>query len=312
MEINIALSSDRHYCKLLATTIVSIFENNQDVDDICVYCLLFDVGENDVKEIRQIATTYGRMINIIHTSHFCEIYRFWEYNEDGRYVRLLLPLLLPSIDKVLYLDCDTIVRHSLSTLFKYDLSGYYHAAVLDTARMNARVESWIDDTDKYFNSGVMLINLKKWREDNIIEKFKSFKLIHSDKGIYRDQRILNGTISNNYIILPPEFNYMPEMRQFSVKHIKRLCGLKCFYDQNQIDKAIKDPIIVHFAGRSIDRPWFINSEHPFTVEYRNYMKKTEYTYFELWKDSWKNVFLWKAKKYIPFFILNLLIKEKNK
>ena len=105
---------------------------------------------------------------------------------------------------------------------------------------------------------------------------------------------------------------MPEMRQFSVKQIKRLCGLKYFYVQNQIDKAKKDPVIVHFAGRSIDRPWFINSEHPFTVEYRNYMKKTEYTDFVLWKDSWKNVFLWKAKKYIPFFILNLLIKEKNK
>lgn len=207
MEINIALSSDRHYCKLLATTIVSIFENNQDVDAIIVHCLLFDVGEDDVKEIRHIGTTYGRMINIIHTSQFCEMYRFWEDNEDGRYVRLLLPILLPSTDKVLYLDCDIIVRHSLSTLFCYDLSSYYHAAVLDTARMNARVESCINDPNKYFNSGVMLINLKKWREDNIIEKFKSFKLRHSDKGIYRDQRILNGTISDNYFILPPEFNY---------------------------------------------------------------------------------------------------------
>ena len=91
MEINIALSSDRHYCKLLATTIVSIFENNQDVDAIIVHCLLFDVGEDDVKEIRHIGTTYGRMINIIHTSQFCEMYRFWEDNEDGRYVRLLVP-----------------------------------------------------------------------------------------------------------------------------------------------------------------------------------------------------------------------------
>lgn len=312
MKINIVLSADRKYCKLLATTIISILENNKEVVNLTVFCLLFNPGDDYVNNIKRIGIQYGREIHIIETSTICENMRFWEHDEDGRYIRLLLTELLPTVDVVLYLDCDIIVRKSLVSLFNIDISDYYHAAVLDTARMNARLESNINNPDSYFNSGVMLINLKKWRECNIVESFKNFKHSNSNKGIYRDQRVLNGTTALNYFPLPPEYNFMPEFYQYNVQQLQQISGVHEYYSQKEIDKAKQDPVIVHFSGRSIDRPWYRNSKHPFTDEYRYYMSKTVFTNFPLWKDSWKNVLLWKIKKYIPFDILKLIILIKNR
>lgn len=311
MNINVALSADRNYCKLLATAMVSLFENNHETESITVYCLLFKPGKDYINEIINLGKRYRRNIIVIETCKTCEKHRFWEQSEDGRYVRLLLPKLLDRVDKVLYLDCDVMIRRNLKDLFSIDISQYYHAAVLDTVRKNARMEAYIDNLDTYFNSGVMLINLKKWREDDLVGKFKHFKLLHSDKGIYRDQRVLNGTTASNFLILPPSYNFMPEFYQFTAKQIKEIAGTNQFYSQEEIDSSMKNPHIVHFSGRSIDRPWYSNSHHKYTEEYRSYMNLCSFTSYKLKHDKLRNVVMWNIKRFVPFPILKHLILRKN-
>lgn len=311
MILNIAYSSDNNYCRLLATSMVSLFESNKDVDHINVFCLLYRADENNKNELLRIGEKYNRKISIIETQNICEEFRFWEKGEDGRYIRLLLPLLI-SVDTILYLDCDIMVRRNLTDLFGTNLTAVYHAAVLDTVRQNARKESHIRDLDVYFNSGVMLVNLAKWRKDKIIEKFKSFKLCYSDKGIYRDQRVLNGVTSEQYKTLSPSYNLTPELLQFSCSQIKEISGVNKFYSQSVVDGVKHNPHIVHFSGRSIDRPWYANCKHPFCKEYRDIMAKDRYTNVSLKKDSCKNVILWRLKRVLPFFLLKIIILRKNK
>lgn len=312
MEINIVYSANTKYCKLMAVAILSLFETNKHINNINVTCLLFSVDDFNKKKLYEIGKKYKRNINFIDIDYYCEKYRFWEKEEDSRYVRLLLPIILDNLDLVLYMDCDTMIRKDLTSLFKMDISTYYHASVLDTTRLNQRKESHIQDYNRYFNSGVMLINLKKWRLDNLIQKFKDFKRINNNKGTFRDQRVLNGTTAENYYILPPIYNSIPELFRFSRKQIINLAGIETFYNNEEIQRACKDPVIVHFAGRSIDRPWFTNCEHPFCNEYRQFMSLTNYTSFNLWHDTFTNIIKWKIKKHLPFILIKLFILLKQK
>ena len=91
------------------------------------------------------------------------------------YYRLELAELLPeSIDKVLYLDGDIIVRRSINDLWNTDISNYALAAVPDN-------NIGLDLRSGYFNSGVMLINLKYWREHNLREEYYRFIKNHPDR-----------------------------------------------------------------------------------------------------------------------------------
>ena len=311
MILNVAYSSDNRYCRLLATSMVSLFESNKDVDSINVFCLLYCVEDVNKHELLMLGKKYNRTVTVVDTQDICEQFRFWEKGEDGRYIRLLLPMLV-SVETVLYLDCDIMVRKNLSDLFRTNLQDVYHAAVLDTVRENARRESQMENQEKYFNSGVMLINLEKWRQDNIIEQFRSFKHKYSNKGIYRDQRVLNGVTASHYKTLSPTYNLTPELLQFSCQQIKQIAGIDSYYGQAEVDNIKSDPHIVHFSGRSIDRPWFANCTHPFCREYRKYMSLNDYTDVPLKKDTFKNVIMWKFKRMLPFFLLKKIILRKNK
>jgi lipopolysaccharide biosynthesis glycosyltransferase len=291
----------------MATSMISLFESNRDIEEIVVYCLLYHSNSIDIENLKQIGSRYKREVKIVSIDDYCIKHRFWESNEDSRYIRLLLPLLIPE-PVVLYLDCDIAIKGSLRELFSIDISQYYHASVLDTVRRNAREESCIKDYNRYFNSGVMLINLDRWRVDNLVEKFRVFKTLHNNKGIYRDQRVLNGTTAECYLTLHPKYNFTPELYRMKAEQIKKVSSLSIYYTQRELDEAIKNPIIIHYAGRSIDRPWYDNCEHPFKTYYRDMMLKFPYTNVPLKRDSMRNILKWKIKSKLPFFILYLFIK----
>lgn len=283
-RLAVLYSCDENYAKIMAVSIVSLFENNKDMSDICVYCLTYNIKDETKFGLKAIADKYKRTIAFIDSASICEKWRFWESNEDSRYVRLLADKILKE-DSVLYLDCDLIINDSLHELADLDISKYAVAAVLDTCRKKAREESNMQDINNYYNSGVLLMNLKYWRENNLYERFKDFKLKNNNRGMFRDQRILNGTLENESYTLNPKFNVTPELFKFSSKQIIKLCRIDRFYPQEILDKARSKPVIVHFAGVSIYRPWFKNCAHKYKKQYREYMKLDSFTNFELKEEK---------------------------
>lgn len=283
-RLAVLYSCDENYARIMAVSIVSLYENNKEIDDVVVYCLIHNVKDNTKHNLERISKKYNRSIFFIDSASICNNYRFWESNEDSRYVRLLADRILKE-ERVLYLDCDLIINGNLGELVNLDICKYAVAAVLDTCRKKARDESDMQDINKYFNSGVLLMNLKYWRDYNLYENFKEFKQAHNSKGMFRDQRVLNGTLEGKAYILKPQYNVTPELFKFSSSQIIRLCKIGSFYSQGEIKEARKKPIVVHFAGVSIYRPWFENCEHKYTKQYREYMKKDQFTHFELKREN---------------------------
>ena len=180
------------------------------------------------------------------------------------YYRLELAGLLPeSINKVLYLDGDIIVRKSIEELYNTDISNYALAAVPDNnIGLNLR--------SGYFNSGVMLINLKYWREHNLREDYYRFIQEHPDMIRFWDQDVLNYVLKEQKLLLPVKYNLV-------CGWLWRNCGSNSEDFKDELDDAIKDPVIIHFT--TPNKPWTTICRHPYKNLFLKYKSQT------IWKDT---------------------------
>ena len=171
------------------------------------------------------------------------------------YSRLFLSSILSKeIIHVLYLDCDLIVINELNELMNTKIDEYHIAAIEEIISEEMRNNLELGGSF-YFNSGVMLINLKKWREENMESKFLEFINEKPEKIKYWDQDVLNCCLKNKWLRLPKKYNlthffFYPEVYSpayFSMK-------------QEEFDASMKDPVIIHFTSHQ--KPWIEGCKHP--------------------------------------------------
>lgn len=176
------------------------------------------------------------------------------------YLRIFMSELLPdTVDKVLYLDCDLMVIDSIKELWETAVGHFAVAAVeerppYDTdspARLGYPAEY------SYFNSGVMLINLKYWRETHLAERGKEFIKSNYSKLRLHDQDVLNALLYRQRMFLPIRWNVM-DFFLFTRPLIqpRRLADLH---------EAIDRPAIIHFTGKR--KPWLHNCDSPYRNRY---------------------------------------------
>lgn len=169
------------------------------------------------------------------------------------YYRLLLPELLPDCDKCIYMDGDTIVLDDLFNLYSIDMGnnyvgaaeapGYYENKGYHMARLGIPPE----DEFKYYNAGVILINLRQMREDNITDKFMG---MISNKLESQDQDIINIVCRNRIVKLSAAYNVMTKYNAWSEDYFINVIGQQA-YDvyKHQVSK----PVIIHYADKV--KPW---------------------------------------------------------
>ncbi len=191
------------------------------------------------------------------------------------YYRILMPKLLPkSVDKALYLDCDTIVENDLMGLFSIDLSGKALAAVEDKVALKTDFKGLksrlkIPADKSYFNSGVMMLNLDYLRKNNYSDKIIKFLHKNAEKIIMHDQDGLNGVLFNHWIKLPESYNYIIN---FDLVFLKNA-----------------NPKIVHFAGLKPEMVKIINPLNTYCKKYYEYLAMTPLPIEELTSDDVKRL-----------------------
>ncbi len=137
-----------------------------------------------------------------------------DYYTSAIYYRLLIPELFPQYDKVLYMDCDTVALTDIADLYRVDIGDNYIGAVADQAvgavpQFKEYTKNALGiDAEKYFNSGVIVMNLKKLREIGFYEKFS--KVLRSyDFTIAPDQDVLNLICKDRVYYYGAGWNRMP-------------------------------------------------------------------------------------------------------
>ena len=251
-EMEVLCACDDRYLPHAATMLCSLLEHNNVLQ---IHFFYRSIPASQLTRLNSLVARYGCKIAFyeIGATEFEDL-RVDKWASMAVYYRLLAPRLLPAnLNKVLYLDCDIIVRRSLEELWNTDIADHALAAVPNNDQDDGRILR-LPTGAKYFNSGVLLINLQFWRQYNVPETAISFVRENPDKVQYWDQDALNATFIDQWVELPSRWNA-------------------------QIDKwhplgpgAEKDLAIVHFITE--DKPWHWANKHPFKGEYHHYRFKT--------------------------------------
>jgi lipopolysaccharide biosynthesis glycosyltransferase len=251
--VDVLCASDQRYLPHAAAMLCSLLEHNHVSK---VHLFYSSIADHELEKLRTFIAKYGTSISFYEMalSDFTEL-PVDKWASAAVYFRLLAPRFLPmELDKILYLDTDIIVRHSLEDLWNTPISGYALAAA---PHNEDEYDFWktmgLPDGTKYFNSGVLLINLKYWRENRVVERAITFVKDNPDKIKFWDQDALNGTLVGKWVELPISWNY------------------RCWWHW-----SVKDPAILHFAGAN--KPWNWSDQNPFRHDYRRYRGKTPWPF----------------------------------
>ena len=272
--MNIALCTDENFSIPALVCITSIFENNKE-EDCHIYVLTDGVSDKVVRKFSKLAEVYRRKIDIL----IIDKHRFDGLTVNERfpvsmYYRFLLPELLLGETKVLYLDCDIIVRHSLVNMYSTDLSDKALAAVVGQSCDVIVFENLLHLTNKYFNSGVLLLNLTYLRENNISQKLLKWTHDNPDKCSLPDQNALNKVLDGCVSYLNYTYN-------FQERWFGDLLHYMHYSKWDEIKRISKDPVVVHFC--EAEKPWFKECKNPFKEEFAHYAQLHDFIEFRLKK-----------------------------
>lgn len=168
-------------------------------------------------------------------------------------IKLELPNYFKELDRLLYIDSDIIVKGMLDELFETSLDGYYLAASFEFWIHQNNVKYGLSKNkreDFYFNSGVMLLNLKKMREDDISDKLWDYKL-NCTKTKLMDQECLNAVCHDAVKPISIKWNFNPTFLQED-----QIAGINAVYGEtyDSCEQLLQDVRIIHYVGKQ-DKPW---------------------------------------------------------
>jgi lipopolysaccharide biosynthesis glycosyltransferase len=270
-EVDVVVACDEFYLPHAATMLCSLLEKNS----LPIRINLLHNGINTRKLIRleKFLENYGAKFKDfeIHDVLLSSL-KLTRHFSTPTYFRLLIPEILSvNTTKVLYFDCDLIVRKPIDTLWKIDLNDSLLAAVEDNVYPNYKERLGLHPNLSYFNSGVLLINLEQWRLQSFHIKVIDYIKNHPNKLTFPDQDGLNVVADGNWIKLPTIWN------------VQHAYFFRPGYAIRYAD-IIADPEIVHFTGTGL-KPWQnTKTKHPYASEYHKYRQITPWKKYKL--ENW--------------------------
>lgn len=275
--MNILLSTDNNYVMPTGVLMTSIGYNNGS--DVNYYILVNDEFTSDSREaLTHVANQFGNRIAFFTiTPEMTKDFPFGRADQPkhvsvATYYRLFITEFLPkTVEKIIYLDGDIIVRNSLADLWATDIDNYALGVIGDMHEVK-HIQSgrlpYDVKNEGYFNAGVLLINVKYWRENNclkacydVIEKYQELLILH-------DQDVLNIAFHNKKKWLSVTYNMQTgflfkDQRIWNVPHI-----------EEDLNVVKHDPVIVHYT--TLDKPWKLECFHPYCKDWRKNFFRTQW------------------------------------
>ena len=277
--------TDNNYVNYLRTSIRSIIANKNPKTRIVIYVVEYNVSDANIDKIKKEQRS-NVAINIIPSPKD----KLDKLNGGSRInpkvtkadnAKFFLASLLKNVGKVIYLDADTIVLKDLSDLYNTDLADNYVAAVDDWE------STWADSfTKRYFNNGVMLLNLENMRRNNIEKELVDYKI--NDKfPRFVTQDAFNSVMYGKVLYMPLIYNtFAPEFdnERLFIPRIRQLLGDRYntkLYPYKNIQEYRDDVRVIHYCGYSNIKPWY-------KLDFKRKSSVIWYKYAPL--DFWINYF----------------------
>lgn len=287
MAIHIALTFDDNFWAPAFATMRSICLFTHRRDELVFHLLhrtLSDEHRADLSEITAEFPVSLRWYDLDQSDMFRDIAGRMPENKrlsNIVYARLMIDRLVgPEVARILYLDCDMLVRDDIGILFETDLEGHAIGAVRDTSgafitgqRDLRKNRDIFDPADPYFNAGLVLIDLAKWREADIIGRMEAAYASGVMQRIYYDQDLLNLIFKGKWLRLPWRWNVI---------------------DARPVHEGV-DPAIVHYTGET--KPWALLAGTMRSVAFARFYRHvmTNDLFYRFARHRWKRWWLKKLR-----------------
>ena len=258
-EIPIVFATDRNYLAPCYMALFSAVKNmSRDIKYIFFVLLPDTIQKEELISFEKLSSQNDSIdIRFCHISdddlNVClsgsELVNHITYTT---YYRFLIPELLDSYEKCIYIDVDTVIKGSLEELYAIDLTGNYVAGVknvfADTLPgsenyENRCLELGIDSLETYVNAGVLLMNLNELRKDKIQEKWLACS--REKEYLYNDQDIINAVCYGKIKLIDYKYNVFPD-------YCRDISMASALLNQDYLNAA-EHPIIIHYVSK--EKPW---------------------------------------------------------
>lgn len=266
--MHISFGIDSKYVFPVGVCITSVLERNSNI----VFHIFTDkITEDDSIRLKNTMEKWGSKtyIYFVDTKKLCDLRQTEQWSIATYFRFIIFAFLSNKLNRILYLDADTMCLGNLSNMYHIDFGDTYIAAVDDIISPpseKTRRKSKLGVKGKLFNAGVLLVDLKKWNINNFTSKaFVLLRTCH-EKWEFLDQDVLNVLLDGHITYLPRKYNVFGEST-FQL-------------DRNQT-------IILHFIGS--EKPWKVYSICQYNYLYDEIFLKIKE------KSAWKDVPLWQPQ-----------------
>lgn len=301
--MNVVYASNDGYARHLAVSLYSLLEHNEEADKIHAYILSMGLSEENKNRLIGIGAQFEREVMVIELGDLKE--RFSYKVDTGGFdlsimARLFVGEVLPEAEeRVLYLDCDTVINASLKRLWEMDLESNMVGAVMEPTIYPAVKKSiGLLPEDPYFNSGVLLIDLKRWRKEQAQKLLLDFYSSRGGKLFAGDQDTINGALKGRIKPLPPRYNFFTNYRYFHYSHLVKLSPMYQTITKKSFQEAKKHPVILHYMGD--ERPWKQGNLNHYRKVYDHYLSLTPWAGTKKEEGSYLYMLIYHLMDYATF------------
>ena len=279
-KMNILYQSDDRYAWITGVSLTSLLENNKNADEIHIYVMDDHISPENREKLLSLAQRYGRSLEFLEMDDVSELLSAlgapkWS-GSYAAYGRLFaMGMIREKLDRLLYLDSDTIVTKDLSELYHSALGENVCAMVQDTAPYFVYKHIGHSRKDTYFNTGVILFDVEKWKRLDCESSVTP--CIHALRKTlcYPDQDVLNRFLKNRIKKLSPKYNFfvfflaedLDEL--FSTQSIDKVLN---YYSKSEIRQAGESAAIYHYLA--YDKPWLEGNRCPLADLWEYYLERS--------------------------------------
>lgn len=280
------------YAGLAGISIFSILKNKKESDELTFHIVNSGISDNNITKIKDTIAEFNQEVRIYDMPKFeqsvnngINIGR-WNINVFSKlFVGSILPL---DVHKIISIDCDTVVNGSLSDLWEIDMKEVVVAGVNECMSPGYRINLGKQESDYYFNSGLLVLNVDALRIEKYEEKFWQYIENYGSSLKYLDQDVINAVIPQGKMkLLHPKYNAITPIFCLEYDEFMKIRDSKKYYSEKEFYEAKKDPIIIHFTTFFLNslRPWFNGSEHPKVDVFLSYKAQSLWVDMPLWNDN---------------------------
>ena len=277
-HLKVAYSCDNGYIMQTGISMLSLFENNKDFEQITIYLVAKNISEDNIAALNRLCKKYDRTLKVVQ---FNQIAYDLKLSSTGRHIATVYAKIffsrIEGLDKILYIDSDTVIDGSLRGIWSTNLDGYYMGMVETYTGDRAKISLKMSTKAFFFNDGVALCNVSFCRENNLIPK--CIDLINAYDGMppVLSEGVLNKICENKIYPISPRYNMMSGLYQL-IKLDLGYVETKLHYSQRDLMESVNAPVIIHYLSGFYNRPWNKSCTHPLKKKYEIYKQWSD------WRD----------------------------